>query len=55
MKKEFKAPIVETKVLHTVSNVMLDLSKSGEFGTKSNNLLDDKVTEGYTQWKGFNK
>ena len=53
MKKEFKAPIVETKELHTVNNVMLDLSVSGTQEKYDSNTLND-VKEGFKQWKGFN-
>ena len=57
MKKEFKAPIVETKELHTVNNVMLDLSISGgQASASANTLTDDgKVNADFKQWKGFNK
>ena len=55
MKKEFKAPIVETKALHTVNNVMLDLSISGGQASASGNVLvdDNKTNADFKQWKGL--
>ena len=56
MKKEFKAPIVETKVLSTREDIMdsvIELAKSGNQGEKYGNVLED-ANKGYNQWKGFN-
>ena len=56
MKKEFKAPIVETKVLSTQEDIMdsvIELAKSGNQGEKYGNVLED-TNKGYNQWKGFN-
>ena len=54
MKKEFKAPIVETKVLSTRNSIM-DIGESGNMGTKSAILLkdDEKTNAEFKQWKGF--
>ena len=53
MKKEFKAPIVETKVLSTRNSIM-DIGESGNMGTKGTALVDDgKTNEQFKQWKGF--
>ena len=60
MKKEFKAPVVETKVLSAqeeiMDSVVLDLAKSGGQESASTNVLadDNKTNADFKQWKGFN-
>ena len=59
MKKEFKAPIVETKVLSTANSIMTDgaVLLSANTGN-GNNLLgwkdDAAVHADYKQWQGNN-
>ena len=52
MKKEFKAPIVETKELTAVNSVMDDvLTISGNVPSGLTVITDDANNEGYKQWK----
>lgn len=52
MKKEFKAPIVETKELNTVNSVMDSvLTISGNVPSKLTVIDDNATNADYKQWK----
>lgn len=52
MKKEFKAPIVETKVLSTENSIMEGgLLLSTNAGTEGLTVKTVEVADGYKQWK----
>ena len=56
MKKEFKAPIIETKLLSVQEDVMDSvLSVSTETATFGTTFSDNATSEDYKQWKGFKK
>ena len=56
MKKEFKAPIVETKVLSAQDDIMVDvLGTSAETKVLGATFEDSAVASDFKQWKGFNK
>ena len=51
MKKEFKAPVVETKVLSTENSIMDAMLLSANAGTAGLNVVEVTV-EDYKLWKG---
>ena len=55
MKKEFKTPIIETKLLSATDSVMVDVKIFTSEGKNPEGLakMTDRATEGYAQWKGF--
>ncbi len=56
MKKEFKAPIVETRELATRGSVMADndvlLIAGSQNDDKGFASIEDSIKEGFNQWKG---
>lgn len=59
MKKEFKAPIVETKELFTRNGIMAEdiaiFTLSGEKPARDAYQIDNDIASDYNAWKGFNK
>lgn len=59
MKKEFKAPIVESRELSTLGNIMEGIGiLTISSGSNPNTLVtwtDSAVKDGFKQWKGFGK
>ena len=56
MKKEFKAPIIETKVLSTVNSIMDDGILLSATQTQAGYAVNDgTVAESFKQWKGSKK
>ena len=59
MKKEFKAPIVETKELFTRNGVMAEdlaiFSTSSETKVRDAYEIESSIQSGYNAWKGFGK
>ena len=55
MKKEFKAPVVETKVLSTVNSIMDEaMLISTNVGTTGLNVVEVTVDKDYKLWKSNN-
>ena len=54
MKKEFKTPVIETKMLTAQDDVMagIMLTSAGQNPSGLSSMLD-QTTSGYNQWKGF--
>ena len=52
MKKEFKAPVVETKVLSTENSIMDAMLLSANAGTTGLNVVDVELKNDYKLWKG---
>ena len=51
MKKEFKAPIVEIKVLSTENSIMDAMLISANAGTAGLKVIDDLTVQDYNQWR----
>ena len=53
MKKEFKAPIVETKVLSTENSIMANGILLSATQTTAGFGVKDDAAEGFKKWKGL--
>lgn len=57
MKKEFKAPTIETKEFAVTSSVMDDTlflaTSGGQNGDKFTTVNDKEVADGFNIWKGI--
>ena len=57
MKKEFKAPIVETKELFVRNGIMAEdlaiFSGSGESRAREAFDIENSISTGFNAWKGF--
>ena len=58
MKKEFKAPIIETKELFTQNSIMAELEiltiSAGQTARNGFAMSDETVASGFDAWKGNN-
>ncbi len=55
MKKEFKAPVVETKAFNSPEDIMLGimLTSSGQGNDNAITVTDEAINEGFKIWKGL--